>query len=53
MARYADSRIGFVDAASAALAERLAVVRVYTLDRRDFTILRPRHAPAFEILPIA
>lgn len=53
MARYADSRIGFVDAAIAALAERLAVVRVYTLDRRDFTILRPRHAPAFEILPTA
>ena len=51
MARYADSRIGFVDAAIAALAERLAVVRVYTLDRRGFTILRPRHAPAFEVLP--
>lgn len=51
MARYADARIGFVDAAIAALAERLAVVRVYTLDRRDFAILRPRHASAFEILP--
>jgi predicted nucleic acid-binding protein len=51
MARYADSRIGFVDAAIAALAERLAVVRIYTVDRRDFAILRPRHAPAFEILP--
>jgi uncharacterized protein len=53
MARYAESRIGFVDAAIAALAERLAIVRVYTLDRRDFTILRPRHAPAFEVLPLA
>jgi len=53
MARYADSRIGFVDAAIAALAERLATVRVYTLDHRDFTIVRPRHAPAFEVLPIA
>ncbi len=51
MARYADARIGFVDAAIAALAERLAVVRLYTLDRRDFAILRPRHASAFEILP--
>lgn len=51
MARYADARIGFVDATIAALAERLASVRVYTLDRRDFAILRPRHAPAFEILP--
>lgn len=53
MARYAGSQIGFVDAAIAALVERLATVRVYTLDRRDFTILRPRHAPAFEILPTA
>ena len=53
VARYAEARIGFVDAASAALAERLAVVRVYTLDRRDFTILRPRHASSFEVLPAA
>lgn len=52
MVRYADARLGFVDAAIAALAERLASVRVYTLDRRDFTIIRPRHAPAFEILPL-
>ena len=53
MARYADARIGFVDAAIAALAERLAIVRVYTLDRRDFTMLHPRHVPAFEVLPTA
>jgi predicted nucleic acid-binding protein len=51
MARYADARIGFVDAAIAALAERFASVRIYTLDRRDFGMLRPRHAAAFEILP--
>lgn len=53
MARYAESRIGFVDATIAALAERLAIVSVYTLDRRDFTVVRPRHAPAFEVLPTA
>jgi predicted nucleic acid-binding protein len=51
MARYADARIGFVDAAIAAIAERLGAVRIYTLDRRDFAILRPRHAEAFEVLP--
>jgi hypothetical protein len=51
MARYADSRLGFVDAAIAALAERLAAVRIYTLDRRDFAHLRPRHIDAFEVLP--
>ena len=51
MARYADARIGFVDAAIAALAERLGAARIYTLDRRDFAILRPRHLAAFEVLP--
>lgn len=51
MTRYADARIGFVDAAIAALAERLGAVRIYTLDRRDFAIVRPRHVDAFEVLP--
>jgi predicted nucleic acid-binding protein len=51
MARYVDSPIGFVDAAIAAVAERLGAVRIYTLDRRDFTTLRPRHLGAFEVLP--
>lgn len=49
--RYADARLGFVDAAIVAIAERLAVTRIYTLDRRDFTLVRPRHVEAFEILP--
>ena len=51
MGRYADAQISFVDAAITALAERLGAVRIYTLDRRDFSILRPRHVDAFEILP--
>ena len=33
------------------LAERLGVVRLYTLDRRDFSRIRPRHVAAFELLP--
>lgn len=51
MTRYADAQIGFVDAAIAALAERLGAVRLHTLDRRDFSIVRPRHIDAFEIMP--
>lgn len=51
MAHYADARIGFVDAAIAALAERLGVVRIHTLDRRDFSIVRPRHIDAFDLRP--
>jgi predicted nucleic acid-binding protein len=52
MARYADSDIGFVDSAITALAERIGSSRIYTLDRRDFSILRPRHVAAFEVLPV-
>lgn len=51
MTRYADAAIGFVDAAVAALAERLGVSRIYTLDRRDFSMVQPRHMEAFEVLP--
>jgi len=48
---YADSRLDFVDATIIAIAERLSITRVLTLDRRDFTIIRPKHHSHFEILP--
>jgi len=48
---YADSDIGFVDASLVALAERLGVTRVLTLDHRHFRMVRPRHCPAFELVP--
>jgi predicted nucleic acid-binding protein len=51
MRQYSDSDIGFVDASIVALAERLHVTRVLTLDRRHFGQIRPRHAPTLEILP--
>jgi len=51
MRQYADSNIGFVDASIVALAERLGIRRVLTLDRRHFGLIRPRHCPALEILP--
>jgi uncharacterized protein len=34
-----------------ALAERHGAVRIATLNRRHFTVVRPRHADAFELLP--
>jgi predicted nucleic acid-binding protein len=49
--QYADSRIDFVDATIDAVAERLRVTRILTLDQRDFHIIRPKHAPHFELLP--
>jgi len=49
--QYRDARIGYVDAATVAMAERLDERRIATLDRRHFGIIRPRHTNVFEILP--
>ena len=49
--RYHDLPLGTVDASVVALAERLGVRTVATLDRRHFSVVRPKHVPAFEILP--
>lgn len=51
LATYRDSRIDLVDATVVAVAERVGATRIYTLDRRDFSIVRPRHIDAFELLP--
>jgi predicted nucleic acid-binding protein len=51
MRQYADSDIGFVDASIVAVAERLNVRKIVTLDRRHFGLIRPRHCEAFAILP--
>ncbi|MEO1134330.1 MAG: PIN domain-containing protein [Cyanobacteria bacterium J06639_1] len=49
--QYADCKLDFVDAAIMAIAERKNITTVLTLDRRDFSIVRPRHCESFEILP--
>lgn len=49
--RYADSDIGFVDAAVLAVVERLDEPKLATLDRRHFSLLRPRHRDALMLLP--
>lgn len=49
--RYESARLGLVDATVMAVAERLKISRVLTTDRRDFSIVRPRHCKAFELLP--
>ncbi len=49
--QYADSRLDFTDAAIVAIAERLSITRVYTLDRRDFSMICPKHCDYFELLP--
>jgi predicted nucleic acid-binding protein len=49
--KYADLNLGFVDAANVAVAERLNVAAIATTDRRHFSAVRPRHVPAFTLLP--
>lgn len=49
--QYGDLPLGTTDAAVIALAERLRVSEVATLDRRHFTVVRPRHVAAFTLLP--
>lgn len=49
--RYADSDIGFVDAAVLAVVERLDEPKLATLDHGHFGVLRPRHVDALRLLP--
>ncbi len=44
--------LGYVDASVVAIAERLKIKSLVTTDRRDFGRVRPRHARAFELLPL-
>lgn len=51
VARYGDARLGGTDASLVAVAERLGITEVATLDRRDFGLVRPAHAAGFTLLP--
>jgi predicted nucleic acid-binding protein len=51
VARYGDLPLGTVDAAVVAIAERLRIATLITLDSKDFRIVRPSHVEAFELLP--
>ena len=50
-ARYGDLPLGAVDASVVTAAERLKISEVATLDRRHFSVIRPSHVAAFELLP--
>lgn len=49
--RYVDLPLDFVDAAVVAVAERLEQTRIATLDRRHFSVVKPLHVDAFELVP--
>ncbi|WP_051571392.1 hypothetical protein [Cryptosporangium arvum] len=45
LSTYASLRLQAVDACVVALAERLDLREVAALDRRDFSVVAPRHLP--------
>lgn len=48
---YRSLRIDPTDASVISLAERFGAKQVATLDRRDFSVVRPRHVDALLLLP--
>ena len=48
---YADLGLGLVDASVVTIAERLSIATIATLNHRDFSVVRPRHVEAFELVP--
>jgi predicted nucleic acid-binding protein len=51
VARYRDLPLGSTDASVVALAERLNLTTIATLDRRHFSVVKPSHVAAFDLLP--
>ena len=49
--QYADLPLGGADASVIALAERMGITQVATLDTRHFRVVRPKHVPALTLLP--
>ena len=49
--KYNDAHIDLVDALIVAIAERLNIRLILTLDQRHFRMFRPQHCSAFELLP--
>ena len=50
--QYAQLDLGLVDASVIALCERLGETKLATLDRRDFSVVRPQHCDALQLLPV-
>jgi predicted nucleic acid-binding protein len=48
---YLDLDLGFVDASVIAICERLGETQVATLDRRHYSVVRPRHCSHLTLLP--
>jgi len=51
MKKYSDQPMDLADASLVVLAERFVLRKVFTLDKRHFSVYRPRHTGYFELFP--
>ena len=51
MRKYRDLPMDFADAALVAFAERERINRIFTTDRRGFSVYKPAGMKRFEIVP--
>jgi len=51
MSQYQDAELDFADASLMAISERLNITTIYTFDRRDFGMFRPKHTDYLKLLP--
>ncbi len=51
MSKYRNLPMDLADAALVCMAEKRKISRIFTLDRRDFAVYRPRGIGRFSILP--
>ena len=51
MRKYRDLPMDVADAALVRIAEREGIRRIFTIDRRDFTVYRPAKIGRFSIIP--
>jgi len=51
MAKYADLPMDLADAALVRVAERESFTKIFTLDRKHFSLYRPTHLRRLEIVP--
>ena len=50
---YLDLGLGVVDASIVAVAERLGLATIATMNTRDFRVVRPAHIDTFELVPVS
>jgi uncharacterized protein len=51
MTKYQNAELDYTDTSIMAVAERLKITRIFTFDRRDFSMYRPSHCDHFDIIP--